>query len=114
MELSIYKQKTKNRLERILRWFDRDPERIELRATRDWNLMLIFFILINILILITTTIFFFSINKRELLPVSELSTDSIARLDKGKVEKAAGVIEKREAGLQDLLKSPPKIVDPSL
>jgi hypothetical protein len=114
MELSAYKEKIKNKTEKITRWFDRDPEKIELRATRDWNMVLVLFIVINVAIVVANMTFFFFITRRELLPVSELSSDSVSRLDKEKVIKAAQIIENREKVFQDLVAFPPKVVDPSL
>jgi len=114
MKLAIYTEKIKGKFNQAMRFFDRDPERIELRATRDWNLILSFFIFINIIIMIASTLFFFSVNNRELLPVSELSADSMSRLDKDKVQKAAKAIVEKERVFQELLNSPIKVVDPSL
>jgi len=64
--------------------------------------------------MIASTLFFFSVNNRELLPVSELSADSMSRLDKDKVQKAAKAIVEKERVFQELLNSPTKVVDPSL
>jgi hypothetical protein len=114
MKLTMQTGKIKNKFNQIMRFFDRDPERIELRATRDWNLILSFFIFVNVVILIASTIFFFSVNKRELLPVTELTADSMSRLDKDKVQKAAKVVAEKERIFQELLNSPIKVVDPSL
>lgn len=114
MKFSIYTGRVKNKFDQMMRFFDRDPERIELRATRDWNLMLSFFIFINIIVLIGSTLFFLSVNNRELLPVSELSSGSMSRLDKDKVENAAKVVTEKERVFKELLNSPVKVVDPSL
>lgn len=114
MKFSTYTGIIKNKFDKIIRFFDRDPERIELRATRDWNLMLIFFIFINVIVLIGSTLFFISVNNRELLPVAEMSSNSMSLLGKEKVENAAKVVIEKEMVFRELLNSPVKVVDPSL
>ncbi|MEK7128737.1 MAG: hypothetical protein AAB471_01220 [Patescibacteria group bacterium] len=99
--------------DRISASSDRDPQKEVILPERDWQRVIVLFIVINIFVAFLNASFFYYINNDDTFTYGGGIDASISSTSRNKIEKAILYLKEKEAKENYLLSHRPEIADPS-